>query len=349
MGWGPFGDVRRIYGNVFDHHSVVYEYANGVRLYAFCRTTTGCYDEYSGYHSRVQRARQHHGVPDLGREQLALAGQRGSLPNRARQALCFDPLGQSHQQRRLHDPQHAHRHHGPDFMLYRQGNHLGTDQRRPNSLICPNPTIATTDGTARPAGPRGSYPVYVPGKTTLISDEHCLARIMRWSGCTLALALLLRKRCRRRVPRVPPPEASHECLLVPALTIPGTSGGRLRPRSRSFWSKIRRLKVTITENPRSPGHSKPRRLGRSCAPLHELGDTVAGPRGPRQPRKFVASGKGLMLVHFACGAWQDWPEFKALAGRVWDPKLAATRSSRAVHSAELPTREHPWLHRAGAI
>ncbi len=36
-----------IYGNVFDHHSVVYEFANGVRLYAFCRTTTGCYDESS--------------------------------------------------------------------------------------------------------------------------------------------------------------------------------------------------------------------------------------------------------------------------------------------------------------
>ena len=36
-----------IYGNVFDHHSVIYEFANGVRLYAFCRTTTGCYDEDS--------------------------------------------------------------------------------------------------------------------------------------------------------------------------------------------------------------------------------------------------------------------------------------------------------------
>ena len=32
---------------MFDHHSVVYEFDNGVRIYAFCRTTTGCYDEYS--------------------------------------------------------------------------------------------------------------------------------------------------------------------------------------------------------------------------------------------------------------------------------------------------------------
>ena len=36
-----------IYGNVFDHHSVVYEFASGTKLYAFCRTTTGCYDEVS--------------------------------------------------------------------------------------------------------------------------------------------------------------------------------------------------------------------------------------------------------------------------------------------------------------
>lgn len=35
------------YGNVFDHHSVIYELESGVRIYAFCRTTTGCYDESS--------------------------------------------------------------------------------------------------------------------------------------------------------------------------------------------------------------------------------------------------------------------------------------------------------------
>jgi len=36
-----------IYGDVFDHHAVVYEHANGVPIYAFCRTTKGCYDESS--------------------------------------------------------------------------------------------------------------------------------------------------------------------------------------------------------------------------------------------------------------------------------------------------------------
>jgi len=39
--------VQEIYGDVFDHHSVVYKFSNGVRVYAFCRTTNGCYDESS--------------------------------------------------------------------------------------------------------------------------------------------------------------------------------------------------------------------------------------------------------------------------------------------------------------
>jgi hypothetical protein len=39
--------VQEIYGDVFDHHSVIYELESGVCIYAFCRTTTGCYDESS--------------------------------------------------------------------------------------------------------------------------------------------------------------------------------------------------------------------------------------------------------------------------------------------------------------
>ena len=36
-----------IYGSVFDHHSVVYEFADGVRLYAECRTIENCHNEVS--------------------------------------------------------------------------------------------------------------------------------------------------------------------------------------------------------------------------------------------------------------------------------------------------------------
>jgi len=42
-------------------------------------------------------------------------------------------------------------------------------------------------------------------------------------------------------------------------------------------------------------------------------------------KAFVEGGKGIVLTHFACGAFQDggnpWPEFPKLAGRGWDRKL----------------------------
>ena len=36
-----------VYGNVFDHHAVVYEFPGGVRVYAYCRTIPNCYGENS--------------------------------------------------------------------------------------------------------------------------------------------------------------------------------------------------------------------------------------------------------------------------------------------------------------
>jgi predicted dehydrogenase len=37
------------YGNIFDHHAVVYEYANGVRLYSFCRQQAGTANDVSDW------------------------------------------------------------------------------------------------------------------------------------------------------------------------------------------------------------------------------------------------------------------------------------------------------------
>jgi predicted dehydrogenase len=48
--WGMGGRqvmVEPKYGDQFDHHAVVYEYANGVRVFGYCRDMLGCYNETS--------------------------------------------------------------------------------------------------------------------------------------------------------------------------------------------------------------------------------------------------------------------------------------------------------------
>jgi len=44
---GRSSSFGSVYGDVFDHHSVVFEYANGVRMFGNCRAQTGCYGEVS--------------------------------------------------------------------------------------------------------------------------------------------------------------------------------------------------------------------------------------------------------------------------------------------------------------
>ena len=44
--WGMGGCqvcVEPKYGDEFDHQAVVYEYANGVRMFGYCRHRAGCY------------------------------------------------------------------------------------------------------------------------------------------------------------------------------------------------------------------------------------------------------------------------------------------------------------------
>ena len=49
-GMGGRSTLRgEIYGDVFDHNAVVYEFASGVRLYAYCRTIPNCHEENSSF------------------------------------------------------------------------------------------------------------------------------------------------------------------------------------------------------------------------------------------------------------------------------------------------------------
>jgi type 1 glutamine amidotransferase/HEAT repeat protein len=57
-------------------------------------------------------------------------------------------------------------------------------------------------------------------------------------------------------------------------------------------------------------------------------------------KEFVESGKGFVLVHFACGAFQDWPEFVQVAGRVWNPKMRG-HDPFGTFTVEITNAEHP--------
>ncbi len=58
--------------------------------------------------------------------------------------------------------------------------------------------------------------------------------------------------------------------------------------------------------------------------------------------RFVKKGGGLVMFHFACGAFQEWPEFVELAGRVWNPKKRS-HDPRGPFMVRVIDAEHPIM------
>ena len=56
-------------------------------------------------------------------------------------------------------------------------------------------------------------------------------------------------------------------------------------------------------------------------------------------KKFVEEGHGLVMVHFACGAFEEWPEFAQIAGRVWDRKTG--HDPHGKFTVKIVDTEHP--------
>jgi predicted dehydrogenase len=160
--------VEPVYGNVFDHHSVVYEFANGVRMYGFCRTTTGCYDESS---SIVLGAK--------GRASITRCEIRGATDWRWR-GQC-DPYQIEHDRLfaaiRSGKPLNNGDYMADSTMIgimgqisCYTGKEVAWEQINQSDFAYPPRPEDCHDGMDAPVkpGPDGSYPVYIPGQTKLI-------------------------------------------------------------------------------------------------------------------------------------------------------------------------------------
>ena len=84
-----FGD--EIYGNVFDHHSVVYEYANGVRMYAFCRTAERLLQRILQHHPRQQGPLQPDGLHASRARPSGNITAQAAIPTTSSTRPCFRP------------------------------------------------------------------------------------------------------------------------------------------------------------------------------------------------------------------------------------------------------------------
>lgn len=84
--------------------------------------------------------------------------------------------------------------------------------------------------------------------------------------------------------------------------------------------------------------------------LHYMNWKTPGPGAAARAnlQQFVERGGGLVLVHFACGAWQEWPDFVHLAGRVWNPRMRG-HDPRGPFQVEIVRPDHPIMSGLGSF
>ena len=114
---------------------------------------------------------------------------------------------------------------------------------------------------------------------------------------------------------------TRRVVIVTGIDYPGHVWRETAPVLAEAIRKDARLKVDVVETPAFLATAK---LGEYDAiVLHFMNweSPDPGEQARQNLAKFVSNGGGMVLVHFACGAFQGWPEFEKLAGRVYDPKL----------------------------
>lgn len=170
-----------------------------------------------------------------------------------------------------------------------------------------------------------------------VSEPTMSTSLLPFGGILLAGLILVSG----GVPRVQAQTPSARVLLVTGIDYPGHPWRETAPVLRTLLEKDPRLKVAVVEDPAVLDSAALARY--DVVLLHFMDWEVPGP-GPAARealRAWVSGGKGLLLTHFACGAWDgnEWPEFRRLAGRVWDPALRG-HDPHGRFTVEIADTEH---------
>ena len=97
--------------------------------------------------------------------------------------------------------------------------------------------------------------------------------------------------------------------------------------SRAFVEVMRaddRLETYVCESPAMVGSSLLPAFDAVVVHFKNYAENIPmGAVEGERLRQYSESGRGVVLTHFACGAFQEWPDFVTTAGRVWNPALRA--------------------------
>ncbi len=137
-------------------------------------------------------------------------------------------------------------------------------------------------------------------------------------------------------------------LLVTGIDHPAHDWGQTAPALADVLRKDGRLKVEVVNDPNFLSSSKLHDYDVVVLHFMNWERQLPGAEAGENLAKFVRGGKGLVLTHFACGAFGGWPEFRNLAGRVWDAQKRP-HDPYGSFKVEIKDANHPVMKGVGSF
>jgi uncharacterized protein len=137
----------------------------------------------------------------------------------------------------------------------------------------------------------------------------------------------------------PKDPAKTNVLIVTGVDFPGHKWKLTAPVIANFLAKDKRMEVQSVTDPHQLSSATLHKY--DVLIIHFMNWKVPSPNKSARENfsKFIENGGGAVFVHFACGAWQDWPGFVKIAGRIWNPKFRG-HDRRGPFTVEIVNKDH---------
>ena len=136
------------------------------------------------------------------------------------------------------------------------------------------------------------------------------------------------------------PAKAKRVALITGEDYPGHKWRETTPVVKAAIAADKRLEVTVVEDLKFLATDELKNYDVAVLHFKNYDPKVPGPEGQKNLNAFARNGGGVVLVHFACGAFQEWPEFVKVAGRVWNPKLRG-HDPHGTFRVEMTAEKHP--------
>ena len=128
-------------------------------------------------------------------------------------------------------------------------------------------------------------------------------------------------------------------LIVTGMDIPAHEWQKTTPAIKAELEKDSRMKVEVLDDPYRLEATDLFKHDVVFLHFNNWEKPDPSDKSKADLKKFVEQGGGLFVLHFASGAFSNWTEFPALAGKIWDRKN--THDPRGPFQVRIVNADHP--------